>query len=440
MTNPIRRGLSSSQVSDWFTQKNTISIPSRTGKVVATGGTITTDATYRYHTFTGLGTFTVTAGGLVDILLVGSGSQGAQNSAGGAGAGGLVVQNDISISPASYTCTIPAGGNGLNTENGYQTSLFGFTAEAGAIASTRGSDNSYTSTVTPAAGVAGQGNRGGANLIRTSAGGGGGGAGSVGGTPTANATLTATTTNFQTSTPAVGSITFTTSAPHGFKVGNYVVTSGHPAGLNPATLITSVTSNTFVVSSTAIGTFVSNGTATVVIPNFGDGGVGAIYNDWGNATSTGELVLENRYYAGGGSGSVDSADNPSTRIITAISPSTPITGRTTYTTSSAHPYVVGTVVTASGNLPTAYNVSRAKITAVTSTTFTVPNTTTATASQFGTVIAVGGLAGYGGGGTAGGNSATHTNALANTGGGGGASPGAYGGYGGSGLIIVRYRL
>ena len=73
MANPIRRGLSSSQVSDWFTQKNTISIPSRTGKVVATGGTITTDDTYRYHTFTGLGTFTVTAGGYIDALVIAGG-------------------------------------------------------------------------------------------------------------------------------------------------------------------------------------------------------------------------------------------------------------------------------------------------------------------------------------------------------------------------------
>ena len=109
MANPIRRNLSSSQVSDWFTGKSTITIPSRRGKMVATGGTITTDSTYRYHTFTGLGTFTISTSGFIDALVIsGGGTSG--NAGSGGGAGGVLTFTNQLIQPATYTVMIGAGG------------------------------------------------------------------------------------------------------------------------------------------------------------------------------------------------------------------------------------------------------------------------------------------------------------------------------------------
>ena len=66
----------------------------QSGSVVATGGTITYDGNYTVHTFTTSGTFTVTSGGLVDILLVGGGGAACTNTtyeSGGGGAGGAWV-------------------------------------------------------------------------------------------------------------------------------------------------------------------------------------------------------------------------------------------------------------------------------------------------------------------------------------------------------------
>ena len=62
--------------------------------VQATGGTVTTDGDYKIHTFTANGTFSVTVGGLADILIVAGGGGGGKGSqtygpqAGGGGAGG----------------------------------------------------------------------------------------------------------------------------------------------------------------------------------------------------------------------------------------------------------------------------------------------------------------------------------------------------------------
>ena len=46
------------------------------GGVVASGGTETTVGGYKIHTFNSSGTFTVTAGGRVDILVVSGGGAG----------------------------------------------------------------------------------------------------------------------------------------------------------------------------------------------------------------------------------------------------------------------------------------------------------------------------------------------------------------------------
>jgi hypothetical protein len=68
--------------------------------------------------------------------------------------------------------------------------------------------------------------------------------------------LEATPTNAAPATPASGSVTYTTSAAHGFSVGNYVIVSGSSiAGYNGTYLITAIpTTTTFVVANLTTGT------------------------------------------------------------------------------------------------------------------------------------------------------------------------------------------
>jgi len=94
--------------------------PSPPTGVVATGGTVTTyttgGTTYKVHTFTSSGTFNVTSGGPVDVLLVGGGGGGgyylgAQVGGGGGGGGGQVVyQTGVSVSLGSFPVTVGSGG------------------------------------------------------------------------------------------------------------------------------------------------------------------------------------------------------------------------------------------------------------------------------------------------------------------------------------------
>ena len=76
----------------------------------ATGGTITTVGSYKVHTFTSSGTFTPSADGTVDIMLVAGGAAGGSNLGGGGGAGGVLVSTGVSVSNQGYTITIGAGG------------------------------------------------------------------------------------------------------------------------------------------------------------------------------------------------------------------------------------------------------------------------------------------------------------------------------------------
>ena len=69
--------------------------------IVATGGTVTEieqdGQLFRVHTFTSSGTFNVTRGGKVDVLVVGGGGAGGPSrfsGAGGGGAGGLVYASN----------------------------------------------------------------------------------------------------------------------------------------------------------------------------------------------------------------------------------------------------------------------------------------------------------------------------------------------------------
>ena len=174
-----------------------------TGALIpASGGNTVQDiGGYRIHTFTTVGTSTLTAPSnlLVDVLLVAGGGGGGQSTGGGGGAGGLIFTT-LQMSPGIYTVTVGDGGNGSSA--GGDNAGRGFTGSPSIISgtgivtqtavgggggghsgTTPGSGGSGGGGVNSAAGAgtAGQGNAGGLDSGAVSfAGGGGGGAGQVG--------------------------------------------------------------------------------------------------------------------------------------------------------------------------------------------------------------------------------------------------------------------
>ena len=109
--------------------------------VLPTGGTVTTDGTYRIHTFTSSGTFTTAFNAGVELLLVGGGGGGGGTFAGGGGAGGVVHDpSGATMTSGSYTITVGQGGlgglgwqniNGMRGNTGTDTTAFGLTAKGG---------------------------------------------------------------------------------------------------------------------------------------------------------------------------------------------------------------------------------------------------------------------------------------------------------------------
>lgn len=165
----------------------------------ATGGTITADVGYIYHTFTGNGTFTPLTGLSCDILVVAGGGGSwtgiGGGGSGGGGAGGLLGFTSQSLTATGYTVTVGAGGtdsNGSNSQFGSLTAAVGGGrgGQADTIGSAGGSGGG-TGFRTPssgtAAGTSGQGNAGGNTSgsypnFNSGGGGGAGGAGGTGGT------------------------------------------------------------------------------------------------------------------------------------------------------------------------------------------------------------------------------------------------------------------
>jgi hypothetical protein len=102
-------------------------------KFMATGGTITDDGTYQYHTFTTSGTFTILSGSsMLEYLVVagggGGGSSSVNSSCGGGGAGGMLY-GSIFATAGESTIVVGAGATTvLNTNggNGANSSISGF--------------------------------------------------------------------------------------------------------------------------------------------------------------------------------------------------------------------------------------------------------------------------------------------------------------------------
>lgn len=234
---------------------------------IAAGGTLAEDASYYYHTFKANGslTFLGPAYGVEIIAVGGGGSGGTGTFAGGGGAGGAALftgyVNYGGPTQGDKTWTIVIGSGGAPGSNGTKTYINAYADGPGiyemlfADGGGRGG-NSYAWNDTDA------GQNGGC---------GGGGASVYG--------------NYDTRSP--GQALWTNYGANGgtgmnFTSGAYSAGGGGGNGgdyLNPA-----------------VG---KDGTRSKA----GDGGIGAIFNDWGNATNTGELGPDLwRYYGGGGGG------------------------------------------------------------------------------------------------------------------------------------------
>ena len=88
------------------------------GGVSAVGGTETDSGGYRYHTFTSSGSLVVSTGGSVEYLVVGGGGGGCRgNGRSGGGAGGF-LSGTATLSAATYSITVGAGGADRTTTNG----------------------------------------------------------------------------------------------------------------------------------------------------------------------------------------------------------------------------------------------------------------------------------------------------------------------------------
>jgi Major tropism determinant N-terminal domain/Fibronectin type III domain len=167
---------------------------------VVTGGTLASDSTYYYRTFTSTGSLGVSQGNLTaDVLTIaaggGGGGSSTLNGAGGGGAGGVSYASSQLFTPSTYTATIGAGGgtysplsivNGNNSQFGSLTAAVGGgrgggynVNEPSTGGSGGGAYGGLISSRTGAAGTAGQGNSGG-NSQASGNGGGGGGAGGAG--------------------------------------------------------------------------------------------------------------------------------------------------------------------------------------------------------------------------------------------------------------------
>ena len=104
-------------------QESDIGVPSF---VTATGGTVSTSGNFKYHKFTGPGTFSVSSAGniagsdKIQILMAAGGGGGGNRYGGGGGAGGVVLTPSCGIptSVSPFPISIGAGGLGVNGSRG----------------------------------------------------------------------------------------------------------------------------------------------------------------------------------------------------------------------------------------------------------------------------------------------------------------------------------
>ena len=149
-----------------------------------TGGTLSSDSTYYYRTFTSTANLNISGNSAtVDFLIIGGGGSGARGGSstsqgtdgGGGGAGKVTLISSATLSAGSYVATIGAGGSGPSFSNsgnnGTQTS---FNSQI-AVGGNTGLNVNWPD---PNGGTSGSGQIGG--IANSSSGGGGGGESSPG--------------------------------------------------------------------------------------------------------------------------------------------------------------------------------------------------------------------------------------------------------------------
>ena len=147
----------------------------------ATGGYVTSDSTYFYHTFLASGTFTPKQSLSCDLLLIGGGGSGGAEYAeasGGGAAGQVNLVTGVSASVTAYSVTVGGGGTASTSTAGNLGTSSSVLSQSGATASSAA--NSYTG------GTSGNSYAGGAG--NSISGGGGGGAAAVGAAATGDYT------------------------------------------------------------------------------------------------------------------------------------------------------------------------------------------------------------------------------------------------------------
>ena len=187
---------------DTFASGSTFSlygIANNTAGAKATGGVISSDSSYFYHSFYATGTFTPTQSLTCDYLVVAGGAGGGYNNGGGGGAGGFrtsIGGSPLSVTATGYTITVGAGGAGAaNTSvqggTGGNSTFSTITSDGGGGGGSgsipaganggSGGGVRLNSTAAAGTGVSGQGNNGGVSGSAPRGAGAGGGAGAVGG-------------------------------------------------------------------------------------------------------------------------------------------------------------------------------------------------------------------------------------------------------------------
>ena len=233
------------------------------GAAKATGGMITEDSQYWYHTFAASGAFIPKQSLTCDYVIVGGGGgggggTGAAGVGGGGGAGGYRAFASESFTATTYNVTVGAGGTTTSASNGVNgvSSVFNGNTAAGG-----GGGASW--------------NSGGSGQSNGSAGGSGGGAGQLYG---GGDTVLGGAGNTPSTSPSQGNRGGNGTTASG---GNY---SGCGGG-----------------GATANGTDVTVSGAVVAYTTGGNGS--SAHSSWGIAAGVGHNVNGTVYFAGGGGGS-----------------------------------------------------------------------------------------------------------------------------------------
>jgi hypothetical protein len=220
------------------------------GAAKATGGIITEDATYWYHTFGASGAFIPKQSLTCDVLVVAGGGGGGSYRGGGGGAGGLLGFTSQSLTATTYNVTVGSGGAGGANNTTGSVGTVGVDSQFGALTLVKG------------------GGRGGAPGTGPSTGGNGGSGGGAAADPSTSPNPGGSPTTSQGNAGGSGA----------WGTNYYGAGGGGGAGAAGGNGSTSSTTGA-------------------------SGGIGSTtYSSWGLATGTGQNVSGTVYYAGGGGG------------------------------------------------------------------------------------------------------------------------------------------